>query len=125
MPWNDSPDLNLLVVDERRQCSLRRWEYLAEKLAAPVEGKEQAWERYVKGMIPLPLEYRSSGGRTSAARLQGALRGEAGVREGARRPDGGLRPSRRAADDDGVTTKLGSAAARRRGESPRLANLLA
>jgi meso-butanediol dehydrogenase / (S,S)-butanediol dehydrogenase / diacetyl reductase len=29
------------------------WEYLAEKLAAPGESKEQAWERYVKGMIPL------------------------------------------------------------------------
>jgi meso-butanediol dehydrogenase / (S,S)-butanediol dehydrogenase / diacetyl reductase len=29
------------------------WEYLAEKLAMPGEGKEQAWERYVKGLIPL------------------------------------------------------------------------
>jgi meso-butanediol dehydrogenase/(S,S)-butanediol dehydrogenase/diacetyl reductase len=29
------------------------WEYLAETLKRPQEGKEDAWQRYIKGMIPL------------------------------------------------------------------------
>jgi NAD(P)-dependent dehydrogenase (short-subunit alcohol dehydrogenase family) len=29
------------------------WEYLAERLKGPAESKEDAWRRYVKGLIPL------------------------------------------------------------------------